>query len=281
MKTISEILQTGTAYLEKYGIDDPRLNMQILLCSVLKMQKIDLYLNFDKPLNEEELTLTRNSIVKLRKHCPIQYVVGNTVFYDSTFKLNQDVLIPRPETEELVDKIVKSKQMSDFSGKILDIGTGSGCIAVSLAKAFKNSSVYAIDVDDDILALAKENAERNHADNINYLKMDILRSLPAEKFDLIVSNPPYIPLNDYGGLEKKVKDFEPRTALTDEADGLTFYRRFAEVFRSMLNSGGSFYLEVGYGEAESIKSFFSPNEFSVEVSKDINGVGRFIFGKKN
>lgn len=255
--------------------------MQLLMCSVLKVQKIDLYLNHDKPLLDAELNKIRSGTVMLRKGMPIQYIIGNTVFYGNRIKVNNTVLIPRGETEELVDKIVKSKGDKEFSGTILDIGTGSGCIAVSLAKVFKKADIYAIDVKQEILDLAKENADFNEVSNIKFFKMDILRQMPRMKFDLVVSNPPYIPSDEYADLENNVKDYEPESALTDGGDGLKFYRRYSEIFPEMLNPQGEIFLEIGFGESEQIKTIFSVTNLKIDVSKDTGNIDRFVHGIKN
>lgn len=252
--------------------------MQWLMCDVLGYKDIDLYLNHDKPLHDNELSEIRNKMLEIAKNKPIQYIISSATFRDLQLELDGDVLIPRPETEELVEIILNSytNRLSRFS--VLDIGTGSACIALSIAKEYKNAQVFAADISEKAIAVAKKNAKKYNLDNVYLHKLDILRQIPRTKFDIIVSNPPYIPIDEYHGLDKNVLDYEPKEALTDGADGLTFYRRFAEIFPKMLNTGGKFFLEIGYGQEADIEKLFSVTNFETKVYKDMDGVNRFIEG---
>lgn len=248
------------------------------MCEVLNVKKIELYTNFDKPLCESETELIRHKLKELANHKPIQYVVNSTQFLEFELELNNNVLIPRPETEELVQNILNSNPNRDINFNILDIGTGSGCIAISLAGYFKNSKIFAIDTSADAVQTAQNNACKYNLDNIYIYNMDILRQIPKTKFDIIVSNPPYIPIYEYNHLDKNVLNYEPKLSLTDNNDGLTFYKRFSEIFPQMLTDKGKFYLETGYNQAESVKNLFDVTKFNLIVSKDTNGYLRFIEG---
>lgn len=278
MKSVVEVLKLGTEFLISKNIPEARINMQWLMCDVLGYSDIELYLNHDKPLYDKELNEIRCKMLDVAKNKPIQYVISTATFRDLQLELDEEVLIPRPETEELVELILKST-LNRFSGySVLDIGTGSACIALSIAKAVRDAKVYAVDISENAIKVAKKNANRYLINNLYLHKLDILRQIPKTKFDLIVSNPPYIPIDEYYTLDKNVLDYEPKEALTDGADGLTFYRRFSEVFPVMLNPGGKFFLEIGYGQAAEIEKLFSVTNFETKVYKDMNGVERFIEG---
>jgi len=281
LKSLIETLNLGTEYLVRNNIPDARRNMQILMCSVLNFKNIDLYLNFDRPLNEIELSELRGKMKELAKHKPIQYVVNSAQFLSFSLELDNNVLIPRPETEELVKNILKLIPNRDIRINILDIGTGSGCIAISLANSLINSKVFAIDISDKALEIAEKNAKKYNLKNISFYKMDILKQIPKTKFDIIISNPPYVSDIEYNRLDKNVLNYEPKIALTDELDGLTYYRRYSNIFPNMLAENGKFYLEIGYGQEELIKEIFSVTNFTLKVSKDIYGNSRFLEGNYN
>ncbi len=278
MKKLLEVLELGTEFLIKHNIEDARLNMQLILCSVLNLQKIELYTQFDKPLNTEELALVRDLMTQRAKGKPLQYVLNSAQFFDYQLELNDSVLIPRPETEELIYRVFKENLNTEAEINILDIGTGSGCIAIALAKYFTKANIFAIDIDGKAIQTAKKNAANNNISNIQFHTLDILNSIPKTKFDIIVSNPPYISQNEYLELEQTVREFEPKVALTDGGDGLAFYSRFAEIFNSMLNNNGKFYLEFGYGQKEQIINIFDVTKFQIDVSKDSAGIDRIISG---
>jgi release factor glutamine methyltransferase len=191
------------------------------------------------------------------------------------FELNSSVLIPRAETEELVELVVKNHKNSD-SIKIIDIGTGSGCIAISLAKLLPNSTVSGIDVSDDALSIAETNAAINFVTNIHFEKIDFLTNCNFLKnYDVLVSNPPYISKKEYESSDEKEIFFEPRLALTDDGDGLTFYKKFAEISSTVLNAGTKIYLEVSYNQSNSVAGLFSPKN-DVIIHKDFSRIERMI-----
>lgn len=274
--TIGKIQTWGTNYLNSKSIEDSKKCIDLLLCNVLNLERIDLYIKNELPLNVFELNEIKEKIKRLVKNEPLQYVLGDVSFYGLKFYVNSNVLIPRPETEELVDLIVKENSNKSFIN-ILDIGCGSGCIGISLAKSFPHAKCYATDISPGAIETAKLNANANEINNIEFYVLDILKKIPKTKFDIIVSNPPYISTNEFNELDKNVKDFEPRAALTDEADGLSFYRRFNEIFESMLTENGIFYFENSYEQGEKISKIFS-EKYEVETIKDINRIERFVKG---
>lgn len=275
--TVGKMQRWGVDFLNQKQINDSKLSIDLILCEILNLDRIELYLKFDLPLNVFELNQVKELIKRLVSNEPIQYLFGKTSFYNLEYKVDKSVLIPRPETEELVDKIVKDNQdKSDLL--VLDIGTGSGCIGISLAKYLKNAKVFAIDVSESALETAKHNARVNKIENIEFHILNILEKAPKTKFDIIVSNPPYISKDEFEQLDSNVKDYEPEVALTDYGDGLNFYRRFYELFDKMLNANGVFYVENSFEQGKGLIEAFK-KKYDVEIFKDASNVDRFMKGK--
>ena len=275
--TVGKMQRWGVDFLNQKQINDSKISIDLSLCEVLNLDRIELYLKFDLPLNVFELNQVKELIKRLVSNEPIQYLFGKTSFYNLEYKVDKSVLIPRPETEELVDLIVKDNQnKSDLL--VLDIGTGSGCIGISLAKYLKNSKVFAIDVSESALETAKHNARINKIENIEFHILNILEKAPKTKFDIIVSNPPYISKDEFEQLDSNVKDYEPEVALTDYGDGLNFYRRFYELFDKMLNENGVFYVENSFEQGKGLIEAFN-KKYDVEIFKDASNIDRFMKGK--
>ena len=280
--TIIDLITWGKAYFEEKGVDSPRLTMEILIAHVLQKARIQLYTQFDRPLSDTELTTLRAMIKRRAAREPLQYILGETEFYGLPFTVSPAALIPRPETELLTEYVLKRvKQESVSEVSILDIGTGTGCIAISLAKHLPESSIYALDVSDSALELAKSNAERNGVQNVQFGKINILETIPKRRFSIILSNPPYISTKDMSELEPEVGDHEPRIALTDNDDGMRFYRRFAEIFPGMLEEDGWFAVEMGFGQSEKIKALFAAAGFETSFINDFAGIPRICVGSRN
>lgn len=274
--TIIELLRWGTEFFDKHSIDDARLNIELMLCQVLSLSRIELYSKFDKPLNPDELSLLRDFVKRRSKREPLQYILGGQQFIDLNIHLSPDVLIPRPETEILADEAVKYIKKNNYS-EILDIGTGSGCIALHIAKCCPQAHITAIDISPEAIEIAKKNAELNKLENVSFFVSDILKTSPKKHYDMIISNPPYISIDDLAELDEELK-YEPQSALTDNSDGLTFYKRFSEFFATSINSGGMFMLELGKGQYEPVQKMYK--EFEIGIIKDYSGIERIIFGKK-
>lgn len=278
MKTLLEILNLSVEHLQKKGVDEPRLSSELIITHVLNIKRLDIYLQFERVLSDEEISKIRTLLKRRSEHEPIQYILGETEFYGLKFSVDKSVLIPRSDTEILVQtaiEYIKDKPLSVF-----EIGTGSGCIAVSLAKKCRNINITACDISDQALMLAALNAKQNGAaDRIKFINMDILKKFPDSKFDVIISNPPYISKTVIESLAKQVKDFEPLGALTDGSDGLTFYRRINDIIPEMIKPGGSVFLEIGYDQAESLKSIYEKSLKEVKILRDYSGNNRVFFGK--
>lgn len=271
-----DIIRWGQDYFATKSFSSPRLLIELLLCKVLNCKRVDLYLSFEKPLTDNEIDKLKKMILQVLQHEPLQYIIREAQFLDFTLNVRKGLFIPRPETELLVVAVRDdlSLKASDEL-EILDIGCGSGAISIALAKYFPNSNVLAIDISNTALQIAKENASINNIYNINFRKLDILREIPPKKFDVIVSNPPYIPFTKIEELDENVKK-EPLEALTDFSDGLTFYRRFAKIFPSMLKNFGRFYLEIGFEQTESVKKIFAESGFNLEFRLDFQNIKRIV-----
>jgi release factor glutamine methyltransferase len=253
-----------------------------------QLKRIDLALQPDLVFSEGEIAAWNSILEELKLEIPIQYLLGKTSFYGLDFEVNENVLIPRPETEELVDWILSNAQKISKSSslKILDIGTGSGCIAISLAKNLPNAQVFAIDVSDKALATAKKNAIRNGV-NVRFIEQNILEvvTLSAvegleQEFDIIVSNPPYVRNLEKEEIKKNVLDNEPHLALfVEDHDALIFYKKIAELAQKNLTHSGQLYFEINqYLGKEMVDLLEGMNFKNVELRKDIYGNDRMTLG---
>lgn len=281
MITVLEAIKLSTEYFQKKQIESPRANAEILLAEILHCKRLDLYLSFDKPLSGIELNLYREYIKKRAMHIPLQYIIGSVEFYNLKFIVNENVLIPRPETELLVEQII-----NDFKDKsrlkILDIGSGSGNISLSLAKNLKEAFVTGIDISENAINLAKENAELNKINNVEFKLFDVMSEeiFQLDKFDLIVSNPPYVSEPDFYNLEPELKVHEPRIALTDNADGLSFYNRITSIAKNILEKPGYLYFEIGKDQQKTITDKMRKENFTdIKIYKDYAGIDRIICGE--
>jgi len=287
-RTISEALKSTTEIFWKKDIESPRVEAEILLGHILNLKRTELYLNSQRSLSSEQEERLKRLVEKRLKGKPLQYVIGETEFFGLKFKVDSRALIPRPETEVLVLKVLeyfkKEKRESD-NLKIIDIGTGAGNIAIALAYHLKNSFIYAIDISSEALSLAKENAEINKLeDRIEFLCGDLFASLEGknleQKIDAVVSNPPYVKKEEKDILPKEVRDFEPGVALFVE-EGL--YQKIIDQSVMFLKKGnGILVLETGYNQAQKIRKIIeAKTEFtSIEIIKDLGGIERVVFAIK-
>lgn len=282
--TVLELLNWSADYLEKKGIENSRRNVEELLCLTLKCERLDLYLKFEMPLKSQELEAYRKYFKRRVNREPLQYILGETDFYNSKIKLHKKVLIPRPETELLVERVLEKIDFLDLeSTKILDIGTGSGCIAISLAFELPGSQVLGIDISEDAVSLAKENAILNEVSNAKFILRNALETpRKTNIFDFIVSNPPYIESSEIPKLMPEVKDFEPILALDGGEDGFDFYREVIPNCRLLLKEKGFVFFEVGYTQAQKLKEILSESGFEkVEIFSDFNGIERIVVAQKS
>lgn len=275
------LLSKSIQYLKKYNVENARLDAEYIFAYVLGVKRISLMLNFDKEISEENKNLIRQYIVRRGKYRePLQYIVKEWEFYGYPIKVDGRVLIPRQDTEILVEQcifLMKEKE----NPKILDIGTGSGAISIALAKELPESEVLGLDVSDDALKMAVINRELNNVSNLKFLKSDVFQHVREKNYDLIVSNPPYIPVEEYNELMPEVKEYEPRMALTDGGDGYYFYKKISEESVNYLKNGGYLAFEVGYNQGETVSQLMEKNGFQIiGRAADYGGIERVIIGRK-
>jgi release factor glutamine methyltransferase len=276
--TVLKVLQWTAGYLKDKDVETPRLDAELLLAEVLTLDRVGLYLNYDRPLNAVELNAYRQMVGRRSRREPLQYILGRTEFWSLPFAVNPAVLIPRPDTEILVEEALAR---APAEGMILDVGTGSGAIAVALAHELAGARLVAIDISAAALRVAAENAEHNGvAGRIDFRQLD-LAGLPPGPFDLIVANPPYIPTADLAGLMPEVRDFEPASALAGGSDGLDCYRLLAVQAVCHLVPGGWLLVEVGIGQALPVRELFERAGLQEGFCRDdYGGIPRVVGGRR-
>lgn len=280
---LGDILREGTLYLAARKIENTRLDAERLLCKVMRKRRIDLYLCFDQPVAQAERAEFRNLLTRRAAREPLQYILGETEFMSLTFRTPPGVLIPRPETEILVETVLSQVPVRQ-EASILDIGTGSGCIAVSLAFYLPRCTIEAVDISRQALDAAGENAVLNGVQNrIRLRALDIRSQESVPEFEAgfhcIVSNPPYITLSEWETLPPEIKNHEPRIALCDESDGLALHRAVAGKAYDWLQAGGMLVLEVGSGQAGPVSEILHQRGYRCIASRmDLAGVERIVHG---
>lgn len=276
MNKIKDILIQNKKILKENGFYTYALDVEVLLLSVLNKNKSWLYLNPDFEVDNSSLEIFNSYIQRRLKNEPIAYIIGKCEFMGLDFKLNEHTLIPRADTEILVEKVLSIIEQENIK-KVLDIGTGSGAIAVSIAK-HKDVDVLALDINKDALYMAKENARANGVDKVRFLQSNLFENV-EEKFDMIVSNPPYIETEEIQKLEPNVKDFEPILALDGGEDGLDFYREIIAKAKLYLNDKGYLAFEIGYNQAKAVSSLMEKEFKEIEILKDLASLDRVVLGR--
>lgn len=277
--TVLSMLEWGTEYFKKKDIPDPRLSIEWLLAETLQVKRLDLYLKFDRPLSQSELDAIRPLIKQRAGHVPLQYIVGYTHFLNARIAVTPDVLIPRIETEQLVE-IILDEHASDSDRSVLDIGTGSGCIPIALKMERPKWQVEALDISPEALHVARQNAETNGTE-ITFQKGDILewQELPFENnFEIIVSNPPYVLPDEKDELEKQVVNHEPHLALFFE-DLEKMYGAIIAFAQTHLKINGKLYLEIHEKHSKSVLQLFGDSAWKTTLLKDYDKKMRFIVAK--
>ena len=274
---IFSAIDKATEIFDKAGIETSRLDAEILLAHTLGIERSELYFSTTS-LPQEKLSQFQKYCERRKLREPISYITGVKEFWSIPIKVTRDVLIPRPETELLIETVLKKFPTKNESFFILDLGGGSGCICAALAKEYPNSLLTLMDVSKRALDIASENLTFVKK-RIEFIECDILGELPIKtKFDLIVSNPPYIPTKDFDSLSDDVREYEPELALLAGEDGLIYFRRLIDIAKMHLKNGGYLIFEIGFDQHESIKKLLYENSIfsDIEFSKDLAGIERSV-----
>lgn len=283
MFTVLEAIKSAADYLERKGIQSSRLNAELLLSHILNCKRLELYLAFERPLKKNEIDAYREFIKRRAVFEPLQYIIGNVQFYGLELEVNRSVLIPRPETELLVEEVISSAVKSDEKN-IVDFCSGSGNIAIALAKNIPDSKIICVDISQEAIKIAQRNASQNGVDKqIEFIQKNIFNGfeLNNTQFDFIVSNPPYISFEEFTKLDPELRLYEPSIALTDGLDGLSFFKKISELSKRLLKENGKIFFEMGAGQTELVKKILQQNEFhNIMIKKDYSGIERIIIGEK-
>ena len=277
MLTLLEIIKKTSDFFTAKGVESPRLNAELLIGGTLGLKRMQLYLQFERPLSEEELDRIRPLVRRRAQREPLQYILGTVDFCDLTLKVDRRALIPRPETEGLVEAV--RERLAGAPSRILDLGTGSGALALALAKAYPQSSVLAVDASDDALALARENAvSTGLSARVSIVRSAWFEAIPLEPaFGLIVSNPPYLTEAEVAEAEPEVRDHEPRVALVSAEAGLADLKAILEGAIPRLEPGGLLALETGIAHHAELLALAGRLGFSrTESLKDLSGRDRYV-----
>ena len=276
--TLLEVLQASTEFLTKREIENPRLNAEHLLAHVLGLTRMELYLEFERKLSGSELETLRGLVKRRGQGEPLQHLLGTVEFCGHIFKIDRRALVPRPETEELVE-IISNFQFPISNFRALDVGTGSGVIALSLAAKFPDAQITAVDISDEALTLARENAERlDLAGKVVLQRGNLLEGI-SERFDLIAANLPYIAMKDRSTLSREVLS-DPEVAVFAGERGDELIRRLIGQAPACLESGGLIALELGLGQAEELERVLGQKNFrDIETKRDYSGTPRFLFAR--
>jgi len=275
--SVLELLNWTTQFFDKKNIESPRLQVELLLAHVLGWKRIDLYTRFDHVVPPDKLAEFKQLILQRTEHVPIQYILGTCEFHSLEFKVTPAVLIPRPETEVVVDALI-ARAKDKPGATVLDVGTGSGCIAIAAAKHLPAAELWAVDISADALQVAAENAKRHEVDSrIRFIQGDLFEPVSGLTFDFIVSNPPYVSEAEWPGLMPEVRDYEPRQALLAGPDGLDACRRIIPAGKAYLAPAGKMILEMGAGQADRIRQIAAESGLHVdEVILDDAKIERVI-----
>lgn len=276
MSTYKGLLQTAREMLKQQEIADADIDSWYLLAHVFHLNRMDLLLHGDEPVTEKKATDYLELVSKRASHIPLQHITGTQEFMGLEFDVTEDVLIPRQDTESLVEEVLKVCDQKS----VLDMCTGSGCIIVSLAKLGKLQRAIGVDISFKALEVAKKNAHKHNVE-IEYLQSDLFAKVEGS-YDIIVSNPPYIPTEDIDKLMPEVKDYEPVTALDGSTDGLLFYRKIAYKLEQYLNKDGFVFFEIGHNQGEDVKQILQEVGFiEVTIKKDLSGQDRVVYARRS
>ena len=279
--TIQKLLTWVTEFLTQKGVDAPRLSAELLLSHVLGLKRIELYTQYNKVVAQEHLDRLRDLVKRAGEHEPVAYLVGRTEFYSIEFEATPECLIPRPETELLVQRSIESLRKRTGPQQVCDLGTGCGIVAVAIAKNVPDAKVIATDISEPALSVAARNIEKHKLqDRIELRHGDLLEPLvpQLDLFDLIACNPPYVSAPEYEMLDRNVKEYEPRLALYGGPDGLDVYRRLVENVGQFLKPDGILLLEIGYQQGQAVRELLEQAGVfnQIRIDKDLQGHDRVV-----
>jgi len=282
--TIKALLEWITPHLTDKGVDSPRLCAEFLLTEVLDMQRMDLYTQFNTIVSAEHLAILRDLVKRAGEHEPVAYLVGKSEFYSIELNIKPGCSIPRPETELLVQECIDILREHNTKQTILDLCTGSACIAIALAMNYKDAHITASDISAEALAIAQTNIKKHALEQrINLVHGDLFEPIDSTCFDIIVCNPPYIAETEYKDLDKNVRDYEPKLALCAGIKGLDLYQRIIEQVHNYLKPNAYLLLEIGYNQADALENMINnTGQFKcVCIKKDFQGHTRVVIAQKN
>ena len=277
--TIEAVVRWATDDFRTKGIESPRLDAEVLLAHALSTTRVQLIIDAKRPLMADELARFRTLVKRRRAHEPVAYIVAQREFYGRMFRVDRRVLVPRPDTETLVDAALARTRRCSMSMRALDLCTGSGCVAITLGRERPTSRVVAVDLSDAALALARENALRLGAYNVALRVADLFAGEGEARYDVVTANPPYIPSREVDALAPDIRNFEPRLALDGGEDGLALLTRIVREAPAHLVAGGLLAVEVGAGEAPDVRALFESTGYTeIEVARDYARIERVVSG---
>ena len=277
--TILDVIKLSTDFLSKKGVPNSKCDAEWIISNTINLKRVELYLNYENIVSQDDLDSIRKDIVKRGKRIPLQHILGKVNFAGNEIICDSRALVPRNETEQLTE-IIQKELSSNFTGKILDLGVGSGVILITLCKAFPQSRGLGVDKSDLAISLANENIELNKLTNVELKFFDWEKEVLNEKFDLIISNPPYLSQDEWKISEPEVKDYDPKIALVANDDGLADLKKIITISQNHLVKNGLLALEIGHNQDKELIKVLEPSFREIKNIKDYGGKNRFLVAKK-
>ena len=277
--TILDVIKLSTDFLSKKGVPNSKCDAEWIISNTINLKRVELYLNYESIISQDDLDSIRKDIIKRSKRIPLQHILGKVNFAGNEIICDNRALVPRNETEQLTE-IIQKELSSNFTGKILDLGVGSGVILITLCKAFPQSRGFGFDKSDRAISLAIENIELNKLTNVELKTFDWEKEVLNEKFDLIISNPPYLSQDEWKISEPEVKNYDPKIALVANDDGLADLKKIINISQNHLVKNGLLALEIGHNQDKELVKVLEPSFREIKNIKDYGGKNRFLVAKK-
>ena len=277
--TILDVIKLSTDFLSKKGVPNSKCDAEWIISNTINLKRVELYLNYENIVSKDDLDSIRKDIIKRSKRIPLQHILGKVNFAGNEIICDSRALVPRNETEQLTE-IIQKELSSNFTGKILDLGVGSGVILITLCKAFPQSRGFGFDKSDRAISLAIENIELNKLTNVELKTFDWEKEVLNEKFDLIISNPPYLSQDEWKDSEPEVKNYDPKIALVANDDGLADLKKIINISQNHLVKNGILALEIGHNQDKELIKVLEPSFREIKNIKDYGGKNRFLVAKK-